>query len=396
VASGTRERTRPGPWRILGVALVSQIGISAVDQGLPSLTGFIKADLGVSAAVAGLAVSTFTAGRVLGAYAAGEAADRIGERRVLIFGSLATGTLVSLAAASPLPLLFALLVLGGIASSASTPAGGRLVLVAFPPERRGLALGIRQTGIPLGGMLAAALLPWIAHSWSWRWSLALAGGLAAVAVVPLVLAAVERIELPDPVGHHLTLNPARNRNVRLLTIWGCLVVSGQYALLAFLALDLHQSAGLALATGSLLVAVAQASGIVGRVAWGALSDRALAFGRKPLLLVLTAAGLLGTLALLATPRSAPVAAFVPVAALAGLALIGYQGLMVTMVAEAAGPQRAGAATGFSVTFVAASIALSPPLYGLVADAAGSYRAIWAALACVLVVSLIPATLVREG
>jgi cyanate permease len=70
--------------------------------------------------------------------------------------------------------------------------------------------------------------------------------------------------------------------------------------------------------------------------------------------------------------------------------------MVTMVAEAAGPQRAGAATGFSVTFVAASIAISPSLYGLVADLAGSYRAIWAALACVLVVAFVPAALVREG
>jgi cyanate permease len=39
--------------------------------------------------------------------------------------------------------------------------------------------------------------------------------------------------------------------------------------------------------------------------------------------------------------------------------------------------------------------LSPPLYGLVADVAGSYRAIWAALACVLLVALVPALLLRE-
>jgi MFS family permease len=396
-AGGTETRASAGPWRILGVALVSQIGISVVDQGLPSLTGFIKTDLGISAAAAGLAVSSFTFGRIFGAYAAGEAADRVGERRVLIFGSLATGALVGLAAGLPLPALFALLVLGGLASAASTPAGGRLVLVAFPREQRGLALGLRQAGIPIGGLIAAALLPWIAHAWGWRWSLALAGIVAAAAVLPLVLAAVERIELPHvKEERHLAGNPARNRNVRLLTAWGCLVVSGQYALLAFLALDLHQSAGLALATGSLLVAVAQAAGIAGRVAWGAASDRALSYGRKPLLLVLTVVGLIGTLALLATPRSAPVGVFVPVAALAGLALIGYQGLMVTMVAEAAGPLRAGAATGFSVTFVALSIAISPSFYGLVADLAGSYRAIWAALACVLVLAFVPAILVREG
>ena len=93
------------------------------------------------------------------------------------------------------------------------------------------------------------------------------------------------------------------------------------------------------------------------------------------------------------PRSAPLAVWGVLAALAGLALIGFQGLWVTMISEAAGPDRAGAATGFGITFVAFAIAASPPLYGLVADLAGSYRAIWAALALVLAVAFIPALLV---
>ena len=62
-----------------------------------------------------------------------------------------------------------------------------------------------------------------------------------------------------------------------------------------------------------------------------------------------------------------------------------------MIAEVAGPERVGAATGFAITFVASAIAVSPPLYGLVADLAGTYRAIWAVLAVVLVVALVPAS-----
>ena len=38
----------------------------------------------------------------------------------------------------------------------------------------------------------------------------------------------------------------------MLTAWGCLIVTGQYALVAFLALDLNQGAGLTLAEGSIL------------------------------------------------------------------------------------------------------------------------------------------------
>jgi MFS family permease len=131
-------------------------------------------------------------------------------------------------------------------------------------------------------------------------------------------------------------------------------------------------------------------------AWASvLTPGVTCHGRKPLLLTLTLAGLLGALLLLALPPVAPPVAIVVVAIIAGLALIGYQGLWVTMVAEAAGPERVGAATGTAITFAGASIALSPPFYGLVADLAGTYRAIWAVLAVVLGVAFVPAVLIRE-
>jgi len=78
-------------WRLLGAALISQIGISVVEQGIPVLTGFIKTDLGLSAAAAGLTVSAFTVGRALGSYAAGVAADRVGQRRVFGVGENGVG-----------------------------------------------------------------------------------------------------------------------------------------------------------------------------------------------------------------------------------------------------------------------------------------------------------------
>ena len=142
---------RSGAWRVLGVAVVAQVGYSVLEQGIPTLTGFVKVDLGLSAFVAGLAVSSFVFGKIFGSYLAGVAADRLGEGRVLVAGGLATACLVALAMLSPLPVLFVLLVAAGMASAASTPAGGRLVLLAFPPNRRGLALGIRRRASRSGG-----------------------------------------------------------------------------------------------------------------------------------------------------------------------------------------------------------------------------------------------------
>lgn len=379
-------------WKVLGAASLAQVGVSLVEQGIPTLTGFIKTDLKLSAATAGLAVSSFSFGRIVGSYAAGTAADRIGERRVLLVGGLATGALVALAAAAPVPVVFLLLVLAGIGGASATPAGGRMVLLAFPRQRRGLALSIRQCGIPLGGLCAAVLLPRIAHVASWRWSLVAAAGGTVMLALPL-------LATPSRDGASLgpgVRPPVHSRNVVLLTVWGCLVVTGQYALLAFLALDLHQADGMSLTKGSLLVAFANVLGILGRILWGALSDRLLTRGRKPVLLFLTSAGLGSALLLFAVPRPSPLGVSLVAAGFAGLALIGYQGLWITMLTEAAGPARVGAATGFAVTFVTVAIALTAPVYGLVADLTGSYRAIWIALAGVLTLAFVPAFLVRES
>ncbi len=370
-----------------------QFGVSMIDQGVLTLTGFIKEDLGLSAFVTGLIVASFALGRIGGAYAAGVAADRLGEQRTLLVGGVATAAIVLVAAAAPLPVFVPLLVLAGATGASSTPAGGRLVLLAFPRNRRGFALGIRQTGIPVAGLVAAATLPWIAHVSSWRWSLAVAAGVTAVTAIPLL-----RLRSAPPPPRPVVRLPhvGRDRNLLMLTAWGCLIVTGQYALVAFLALDLNQGAGFTLAEGSVLVAIANVAGIIGRVLWGLVSDHHRGGSRKAYLLTINVLGLIGALLLFAVPRTAPIAVLVAIVAIAGLALIGYQGLLITMIAEVAGPARVGAATGFAITFVSSAIALSPPLYGLVADLAGTYRAIWLALAVILVIALVPATLVRES
>jgi sugar phosphate permease len=174
-----------------------------------------------------------------------------------------------------------------------------------------------------------------------------------------------------------------------------MLVSGQQALLAFLALDLHEAAALSLPVAATLLIAAQAGGIVGRIGWGLASDRLLGGRRRPLLLVITALALVAALALVVVPGRASLALVAVVALVAGLSLIGYQGLWLTTVAELGGPRRAGEVMGFGLMFIAIASVLSTPIYGLVADLAGDYSAIWVALACVLALAFVPVALLRE-
>ena len=57
-------------------------------------------------------------------------------------------------------LLFVLLLIG-MFYSVSQPGGSKVILKWFPKENRGLAMGIRQAGIPIGGALAGVLIPFL-------------------------------------------------------------------------------------------------------------------------------------------------------------------------------------------------------------------------------------------
>jgi MFS family permease len=360
-------------------------------MGLPMMTGFVQDDLRLSAATAGLLTSSYFLGKLLGSYGAGVAADRVGEIRVLVTGAVAVMIVLLCAAAAPFRVLVVLLCLAGVCSAGSVTAGGSLVRHYFPAHRRGLALSVRQSGIPLGGIVGAALLPWVAHAHGWRWSIAVAGVVAAAAAAPLLLLRdARRVEEAANVAATRGFLAAANRDVKLLTAWGCFAVTGQFTILVFLPLDLHARTGMSLAAGAALVAVAQLSGLIGRIVWGIVSDRALGRGRKQLLLTLTWSMVGAAMLLFAVPGSAPLGVWIAVAAIAGWSLNGFQGIWITMITEVAERGRVGAATGFAVTFTIAAVTVTPPLMGVIVDALGTYRVVWAMLAAILAASVVPA------
>ncbi len=57
---------RPSPVRLLVAAVIAQTGISFLEQGIPTLSVFVKHDLGLSATEAGLIVSVVGVGRLSG------------------------------------------------------------------------------------------------------------------------------------------------------------------------------------------------------------------------------------------------------------------------------------------------------------------------------------------
>ncbi|MEK7702054.1 MAG: MFS transporter, partial [candidate division NC10 bacterium] len=164
------------PWPMLALITLAQ-GLGALTAlSVAPLAPFLLDALGLSRFQAGLFLPAIYLGGVLMSLPAGWLADRLGVRFTLGLGQLLTGTMVVLAAlAGGFPALLAFLVVGGFGFSVLNPTTGKAIVEWFPPRRRGMAMGVKQTGLTLGGLAAALLLPPLALATSWRHALATAG-----------------------------------------------------------------------------------------------------------------------------------------------------------------------------------------------------------------------------
>ncbi len=135
----------------------------------------------------------------------GFAADRYGERATLAVGLVAcSGFLAAAAFAPDYRSLVVLLALAGVAGGSVQSGSGRAVMRWFGAHERGLALGVRQTAVPIGGFIAALVLPLL--DGPRQGFLFLAGFVLAGAVAgAVVLRSRPESELPETTEVEATL-----------------------------------------------------------------------------------------------------------------------------------------------------------------------------------------------
>ncbi|HEX2292512.1 MAG TPA: MFS transporter [Gaiellaceae bacterium] len=307
----------------------------------------IREEFGVSVSEVGLLLASLWVGTILTLLAWGLLADRLGERVVLGSGLGLCGALaVAAGSAGGFWPFLALLFLASAAGASVNAASGRAVMQWFGPAERGLALGIRQTAIPLGVGLCAVVLPSVESAGGLRASFTFLGGFCIAAA--LVAVAVVR----EAGGREAELEgdavPWTLRDSRLwtLSIGSGLYLGAQIPLMSFAVLFLHDVHGLSTARAGAVLAVFQAAAVVSRIAAGRLSDR-IGSRLRPLRWIglASAAGVLATAALAQSGLSLVVTAIV----LAGAVSMAWNGLSLTAAAELAGRARSGAAIGFQQT-----------------------------------------------
>lgn len=369
----------PYRWTILALSIGIQALNSCITTTTSTLAPFIVADMGLTKAMIGFAGGAVNMGMSLTAIMAGRIADKKGERSVLLFCSIfASAAIIFTSRINTFMLLAAALFITGAFCSAPTPVGSKAITNWFPPAQIGFALGLRQTGIPLGGFVGALLLPYIALNWGWRTAMATAGIMLFCG--SFICYSLYR-EHPQTMENKKTKNLnekreewsfLRNGSFWYAQITSILFLGAQYVLLTYLVLFLRDTAGIDIRKASLCLAISQLAGITARIVLGLVSDSLLKGARKPALIFEGLVMFVTILILSTFTSNTPFWLAALVSWFYGMSAMGWNGIHIAMVMKLAKKEQGGAAVGVTVSMMQLGVLFIPPMFGYLIDITGSY------------------------
>lgn len=373
--------------------MVYGIGLSLGILSAASLTAIaysanaplIRASFGLSEVEVGAIASCIYLGAAASSISSGRLTDTLGSGPVLAMAMLALALGCAISATAPLPaLFFAGLTVAGLGYGAVNPPTN---LLANPRDRRhrALSMSIKQSGIPLGGIIAGMLLPPIAIQIGWRWSMLVP--IAACVALGLVSARL-RDWSPATPGDP---SPPAPIAIRLphAYLFGFLMAGIQVAIFIFLAVFLVDARGFSATRAGSALAVLLVGGLLGRPAWGWISDRI----HHDRVRILQVAAFLSAAMLVMLPF-ADGAALLAVLAGIGLCSVGWNGVYLAMLAEAVPRRRIGSTTGMALLLVHLGAVVLPPVVGLTVATTGSWPMSWIVCAAFSLLSVAVLQLAR--
>jgi MFS family permease len=363
-------------WFVVLVTTAAQMVVAMSNIVLSTIAPKVAESLGVAPVLVGYHVGlTFGAAAVASVY---------GGIVVLSLGAART-TQISMVSTVIGLVLLALPHVGFIALGSlfigtgmgfASPAASYLLARHTSPERRNLLFSIKQTGVPLGGVVVAVAAPVLAVTVGWRWSLAM---IAVAGVATLLLAGRARAAWDSdrrPVG---SLRGApfggvplvwRQKALRWVALAAVLFSSVQRILLSFTVVYLVAEGGYGLVEAGVVLSVAQVGGATTRIPWGWLADR-LRSGLAVLTL-LCALMIVSSIALILLEPGWPKPLVYLLFFLLGASCVGWNGIVHAECARLSPPGMVSLAAGGMSFFVFGGVMMGPPVFTLTHGIIGSY------------------------
>ncbi len=365
----------PHPGLVVNAAVMATVSTVLPGFLIGALSVQVGPEMDVSEAVYGWGLSSFFGAAMVGSIMLGRLAQRIGPLNQMT-AALGVSIAVQLAlavAARSFGAVIGFLVVAGLANAANQTSVN-LALAQAQLPRLGLAVSIKQSGLPTATLLAGLAVPSLALTVGWRWAY-VASATFALASLILVRAAVG-----SSVFRAASDAPAPESSFRDLRL-----AAAVGAFLAFSAGSLNAwgvgsgvDAGLGPGTAGLFLSIGAATGITLRLVGGWMSDTMQAAPFR----VGGFTALVGSLGMAALALRSP---GTHVAAM----LLAFGGGWIWPVFTNYGivrtnPRAAGTATGITQMGVYVGVFIGPTATGWLIEHHG-YEAMWLAVAVSAVV-----------
>ena len=347
-----RRRALALSWAAYATYYLGRKAFSAIKKPL-------QRELGLGSGALGGIDTAFLSAYAIGQFASGLAGDRIGSRRLVGYGMLASAGACAAFGWSNGFLAFAVcFFLNGLAQSTGWPGTTRVVAEWTPSATRGAVMGVWSTCYQVGGFVATWLAGFLAMRYGWRSALFVpavllcaVGGLVLVALPAPPAPAVPVEGAPSAAAPPAVLVRDAQRRVlasRTLWLFGAsyfFIKLIRYALLFWLPYYLATAQGYSTEKAANVSLAFDAGGLLGVVAIGRLADD---FRRgKALLSALSVALLVPALGAYTLFDRQGTLGNVLALAVLGALLFGPDSLLSGAAAQdAGGAEAAATATGF--------------------------------------------------
>ncbi len=379
---------------VTAVQVVATMGILIPAAIAPELARTL--DLPVS--MIGFQVSLAYVGATLMSLCGGLVQRKLGAVRANQIAATAIGLSLLIIAIPHVVALFVGSLGLGIAYGMTNPAASHLMMKIASPTNRNLIFSVKQTGQPLGGVVAGLMAPPIAIAFGWQWSL-MAGAFLALSTVLLIQPLRAKLDGDrDPttkfrgaVFKDVSL-VLRIRELRLLAL-AALTFSGvQLALMTFAVTMLVEDVKFDLVLAGVGLAVIQIAGVVGRLGWGVIADRN-GDGRKTLLFA-QSLSVVAAVATVFLSDSMPLVAVFGILFLFGMSAVGWNGVFMAEIGRLAPEGKIGSATGGVLVPTFIGVMMGPLVFSAIHEVTATYTMSFAVLALVTMTGMVPILMMR--
>ncbi|MES5845701.1 MULTISPECIES: MFS transporter [unclassified Bacillus cereus group] len=382
-------------WVMLIVATIAQTTATLITYGVGVFALFWKEEYALTNMESGLLVSVVNVGPLFCMLFVGRLLDQYNEKILISISSFLLGSslLLTNIVSGFNGLLFVLLLIG-MFYSVSQPGGSKVILKWFPKENRGLAMGIRQAGIPIGGALAGVLIPFLTVQYNMTYAI---NSIACICIIGGVLFFVfykePYVQEEARKGHNkisfwMELKVVIcKKELYPIYITGICMISLQMVLVGHFMKFLAGEQSITSIVAGTVFSVMFFSGMIGRVALATISDVLYKGNRRIPLFIAVCASIGLMLLLVMNIHTITSGVLYSVSALLGFFSIGWFSLFIAEVAELASEESVGITVSVALTLNQIAIIVAPVLFGYIVDEKG-YAYAWLCIVVLLSISAV--------